>query len=150
MYSKAFKRALWFTLQWEGGYSNHPNDRGGPTNFGITQKVYDEYRKAHNLSTISIKDIVNEEVEEIYYNQYWKAIKGDDLPEANAVVAFDWAVNSGVASAKKALQVGNKDAQQMLKNRERFYRSISFGKNEVFIKGWLNRLQALKIYVRGE
>jgi lysozyme family protein len=31
------------------GYSLHPNDKGGETNFGITA-VYDAYRKTHGRS----------------------------------------------------------------------------------------------------
>ena len=29
----------------EGGYVNHPKDPGGPTNKGVTQRVYDACRK---------------------------------------------------------------------------------------------------------
>ncbi len=29
----------------EGGYVNHPKDPGGPTNKGVTQRVYEAYRK---------------------------------------------------------------------------------------------------------
>ena len=29
--------------RFEGGYSNHPADRGGPTNMGITQATLSEY-----------------------------------------------------------------------------------------------------------
>ena len=30
-------------LEREGGYVNHPDDRGGPTNYGITQRVYSDW-----------------------------------------------------------------------------------------------------------
>ena len=29
-------KAISTTLKWEGGYTDHPKDPGGPTNFGIT------------------------------------------------------------------------------------------------------------------
>jgi len=29
--------------RWEGGYSHHPADRGGPTKFGITAKTLADY-----------------------------------------------------------------------------------------------------------
>ena len=44
-----FIDALPFVLQWEGGYVNHPNDPGGATNKGVTQKVYDAWRAKNGL-----------------------------------------------------------------------------------------------------
>ncbi len=44
MPSTAFSESLPFVLRWEGGYVNHPNDPGGATNKGVTQKVYDGWR----------------------------------------------------------------------------------------------------------
>ncbi|WP_152536276.1 glycosyl hydrolase 108 family protein [Mesorhizobium loti] len=40
------KGALARLLAHEGGYSNHPSDPGGPTMKGVTQRVYDGYRRA--------------------------------------------------------------------------------------------------------
>lgn len=46
----------------EGGYVNHPKDPGGATNYGITQRVYDSYRKDRGQSARSVKQISADEV----------------------------------------------------------------------------------------
>ena len=70
---QSFKKALKFVLSMEGGYVNNPNDLGGETNFGITKKTYDAYRKANSLPPQSVKFISKNEIEEIYYKNYFLA-----------------------------------------------------------------------------
>ena len=61
MPSQAFQESLPFILRWEGGYVNHPNDPGGPTNKGVTQKVYDAWRRRQGLPTCDVKLIEDQE-----------------------------------------------------------------------------------------
>ncbi|RWK20700.1 MAG: N-acetylmuramidase, partial [Mesorhizobium sp.] len=82
-------------LAHEGGYSNHPADPGGATMKGVTQRVYDAYRKSKGLALRSVKRITGQELFEIYDRQYWDAVKGDLLPSGVDYVVFDGAVNSG-------------------------------------------------------
>jgi lysozyme family protein len=93
--SDSFARALEFALRWEGGYSLHPNDKGGETNFGITA-VYDAYRKTHGLSAQSVKKMSHTEVRDIYKKRYWDIAFCNLLPQKLAISHFDWAVNAGV------------------------------------------------------
>lgn len=148
--NESFKKALKFALRWEGGYANHPNDGGGPTNKGITQRTYDAWRQSLRQPCKSIKDITDEEVDGIYYTAYWKAIDADSLPEEVAIAAFDWAVNSGPTRVKKVLSSERSNPDQILKKRETFLKAIGVGKNSVFLKGWLNRIEALKKYLTEE
>jgi lysozyme family protein len=62
----------------EGGYVNHHKDPGGATNFGITQAVYDAYRK--NKAKQSVKLITEAEVAATYKTQYADKVRYDDLP----------------------------------------------------------------------
>lgn len=89
------KESLARVLAHEGGYSNHPADPGGPTMKGVTQRVYDGYRKGKGLATRSVKGITTDEVNAIYDRQYWDAVQGDVLPAGVDYVLFDGAVNSG-------------------------------------------------------
>ncbi|RWE83174.1 MAG: N-acetylmuramidase, partial [Mesorhizobium sp.] len=82
-------------LAHEGGYSNHPADPGGVTMKGVTQRVYDAYRRSKGLATRSVKGITGQELFDIYDRQYWDAVKGDQLPAGVDYVVFDGAVNSG-------------------------------------------------------
>lgn len=104
MSSKSFPQSLQLVLAHEGGFVNHPADPGGATNKGVTQGVYDTYRKSIGEKPRSVKSITKAEVEDIYRNQYWGKIDGDALPAGIDYAVFDYAVNSGVGKAVKDLQ----------------------------------------------
>lgn len=88
----------------EGGYVNHPKDPGGATNFGITQRVYDAYRRDRGLAARSVKQITSDEVAAIYRTQYADKIRYDDLPAGVDYATLDGSVNSGVSRGAKWLQ----------------------------------------------
>jgi lysozyme family protein len=99
-----FERSLKKVLTHEGGYIHHPKDPGGATNQGVTQRVYDDYRRQHGGPIRSVKDLTNSERDTIYRQRYWNLIKGDLLPAGISYVVFDGAVNSGVSQSVKWLQ----------------------------------------------
>lgn len=99
-----FDRCLSFSLDEEGGFVNHPADPGGATNCGITQAVYDAARARWGLAPRSVRDIEMGEVQSIYQDRYWLAIRGDDLLAGVDLAVFDAAVNSGPGQAAKWLQ----------------------------------------------
>lgn len=80
----------------EGGYAPaSPNDPGGETNFGIAKRYH---------PSLDIKNLTRAAAVQIYFDEYWKPIRGDELPLAVAFHLMDFAVNSGVSPAVKALQ----------------------------------------------
>lgn len=104
MVASSFEKSLKRVLIYEGGYSNHPDDPGGPTMKGVIQRVYDGYRKRKGQPTRSVKYLTESELQEIYRAQYWDQIRGDDLPSGVDFVVFDGAVNSGPSQSTKWLQ----------------------------------------------
>lgn len=100
----SFARSLKATLAWEGGYANHPKDPGGATMKGVTQRVYDAWRKGKGQKPRSVKQLEQAELEAIYKLQYWDAIEGDKLPLGLDMAVFDYAVNSGPSRAARSLQ----------------------------------------------
>lgn len=87
----------------EGGYVNHPADRGGPTNFGITQKTLSKYLEtAVTVDMVKAMDV--ETARDIYELNYYRAPRIDRLPPAIQHFLFDCAVNHGPRRAIKFLQ----------------------------------------------
>lgn len=99
-----FEKALALVLEDEGGWSDHPQDKGGATMKGVTQAVYDSYRKVRGRGPQSVKFISEQELRAIYKFQYWDKVHGDFLPSGLDYAVFDFAVNSGVSRASKYLQ----------------------------------------------
>jgi len=92
-----FDTAIDFILAHEGGatITEDPHDPGGLTKYGISQR-------AHPL--LNIRALTEAEAKQIYREQYWNKIRGDELPPALAVVVMDAAVNQGPHAAIRMLQ----------------------------------------------
>jgi lysozyme family protein len=89
---------------YEGGNVDDPRDPGGRTSRGITQRVYDGYRQRIGQPTRDVWQATEQEVRNIYRQQYWSAARCDDLPSGVDLIVFDGAVNSGVSQSVKCLQ----------------------------------------------
>ena len=100
MVASNFEACLDVTLEWEGGYSNHPDDPGGPTMHGIIQREYNAWRAKHGLALQPVRKISDDEVKAIYRAEYWDAMGCDNLSSGYDLVVFDAAVNNGVGRAK--------------------------------------------------
>jgi len=168
---KVFKDALELILKYEGGYVNHPDDPGGATNKGVTQNVYNKYRSSLGQPENDVKEITDNEVEEIYFERYWLTGKCNELPIKLAIVHFDTSVNTGIFQASKFLQrsinvlddgiIGPKTLEALkgfeevdviesyIEKRIEFYKNLVERKPQlkVFLKGWLNRVEHLKQHI---
>ncbi|KQS49473.1 MULTISPECIES: glycoside hydrolase family 108 protein [unclassified Sphingomonas] len=86
----------------EGGYSNHPADRGGPTRYGITQQV-----ARSNGYPGDMRNFPRDQAETIYRRLYWTRPAFDQIAERAPKIAeelFDTGVNMGPAVAATFLQ----------------------------------------------
>lgn len=93
-----FDRAFRELVGNEGGYSNHPDDPGGETNWGITVAIARE-----NGYVGAMKDMDQTVAKTIYARKYWLSAF-DSLPYPVAFQVFDGAVNSGIGQAVRWLQ----------------------------------------------
>jgi len=92
-----------YVIRSEGGYSNHPSDPGGRTNFGVTQEVWEDWVD-RKVTEEEMKRLTPEKVKPLYKELYWDRVKGDKLPSGVDYCVFDAAVNSGVRRASQWLQ----------------------------------------------
>lgn len=90
-------------LQYEGGFTNNPNDPGGMTNLGVTRRSWENYL-GRPVTEAEMRGLNHEKVRPFYKILYWDQVKGDSLPSGVDMVCFDAAVNSGPAWAAKRLQ----------------------------------------------
>jgi lysozyme family protein len=99
-----FDTAMPVLLVSEGGLVDNKKDPGGRTNKGVTQRVYNGFRRNSGNPIRDVSLIEDVEVFAIYRANYWDAVKGDELPLGVSYVVFDGAVNSGPMQATKWLQ----------------------------------------------
>lgn len=88
----------------EGGYSNHPDDNGGPTKYGVTIGELRIVRRDDSLTAEDVKMLGLDEAKQIFRRRYWDLVKADELPAGLDYAVSDFAYNSGVSRAVKFLQ----------------------------------------------
>lgn len=151
----------------EGGYVDHKNDKGGPTNLGITMKVLAEWRK----KPVTKEDVMNLDKDEaalIYKANYYDLVGGDKITSDKvSKILFDFGVNGGVGTINRIAQkianvtingiMGpqtiaavnkipeNIMIRELLQGIQRRYIDILLRDPSqiVFISGWINRSHIL-------
>ena len=103
MAASSYDEALARLLVHEGGYSNHPADPGGPTNWGITLRDARAYWK-RDATAADVRAMPVAVAKDIYRSKYWAAMRCDELPPGVDYAVFDYGVNSGIGRAGKVLR----------------------------------------------
>ena len=161
-----FEEIVSKTIKHEGGYVDHPNDRGGKTKYGITETVARNYGYEGRM-----QDLSKETAKEIYRQEFWNKVKADEFDEEIAYVLFDTAVNMGTGRAVMLLQetynrvtpdnnisvdgivgpetigaVNKSDREHILLGyiagrTQRYFDIVDNNDSQkVFIRGWLSRM----------
>ena len=162
-----FKEVVEKVIQLEGGFVEHPADSGGPTKYGITERVARKYGYQSDMRDLSIF-----EAKEIYRMAFWEKYdlnKIEDNQLAGRV--FSFGINAGMSTAIRKLQegcnllTGDDIAEDGLIGAETLQAVNSFGRPErilntlkalqaeyyldivrnnqtqhIFLAGWLNRI----------
>ena len=100
---ETFDEIIEVVLEHEGGYVDDPDDRGGATNWGVTQAVYENF-VGYKCDKEEIKNMDEDTAKEIYYEKFWKPSRADKLPAEVRETYFDMVVNHGQGGAVKILQ----------------------------------------------
>lgn len=109
-------KATKLMLVHEGGYTNHPGDPGGPTNFGIT--IHDFRKHINPQGTAQdVRNMTLAQAIRVYDINYWDKQNCDDLPAGLDYAVFDYGVNSGVGRPGLVLR-------RLLKMRDRGARPV--------------------------
>jgi len=99
----------------EGGYSNNPNDSGGETKYGVTERV----ARNHGYTGL-MKDLSYDFAYTVYKMDYWDKMRLSEISEISEMIAeeiADTAINTGTSRAGKILQ----KSLDVFNNRQKLY-----------------------------
>ncbi|GIW70413.1 MAG: hypothetical protein KatS3mg101_1160 [Patescibacteria group bacterium] len=159
----------WFKRipDFEGGYVNHPNDRGGCTNLGVTLKTWQSLGwdlDGDGVITCNDIKLLTKEHAEHVAKWFWNKVKGDQIKFGlTAEMLADWYWGSGgwgLYRARRALgltpstkplsdsevkhinKLGARAYELLYEARVQHFKDIVAAdpSQAVFLRGWLNRM----------
>ncbi len=132
------------TGKWEGGWSDHPDDPGGKTMYGITETRWHQYQDKMGMKRTPVRNITMAQALKFYRSEFWLACGADKLFPGVDLAVYDASVNSGVSRGRKWLlaSAGSNDHSETVKKicraRLSFMQSLKIWKT--FGKGWGRRV----------
>lgn len=160
-----------FILSFEGGFVNHPNDRGGATNRGVTiatwkAQGYDKDGDG-DIDVDDLRLITPADATRIMRLNYWNRFRADEIRDQSvANILVDWLWGSGkpaititqkllgvtadgIVGPKTIAAINKQPAHaffERIKTRRREYIDNIIKSNpsqKVFKAGWYRRLNAI-------
>ncbi len=165
-----FDKALLYCLQNEGGFADKADDKGGPTNKGITKAILTRYR-GKEATTDDVKTLGDNEIAAIYRAFFWGPLNISSLSQPIATAIFDTAVNQGQSAAIKLAQealgiradgiMGGNTVSALAyaepkefifdyigRIQDKYVKICMYAANQmVFLEGWLKRSRRLFLLI---
>jgi hypothetical protein len=149
-----FARCYRFVRAREGGFVDHPDDPGGATKWGVTQRTYDAYRRRRGHATRSVRALREDECWAIYQT-YWEGAGCEVLGWPLALAHFDASIHHGPTGAAGLLEAALAapfvdQPRAYLRARRRYMLRIvkRRPRSLKFLLGWIRRLRKLKLAMR--
>jgi lysozyme family protein len=106
-----FTKAMNFIRPNEGGFSNDPNDPGGPTNYGISLrylKTLGKYGDFDGDGDIDVDDVLlisKNMADDIYRRHFWNLMHYNQIDNQEiATKLMDFSINTGASRGHKLIQ----------------------------------------------
>jgi lysozyme family protein len=160
-------------LHLEGGYVNHPLDKGGPTKYGVILSVWQEHGHDKDgdgdIDAEDIKRLSEEDAAYVAKSVFWDYFRADFiLNQSVAEFIVDWGYNSGRKTVAKQVQRLLNVAQDGIVGaqtltainvcpQDHFFAILKAARKlfieriaerrpdqRVFYKGWMNRINSFK------
>lgn len=101
-----FNFAHTFSAKYEGGLTNHPNDPGGITNYGVSLRWLKSLGLAlgdidgdGDIDADDIRALTKQQAADLFKLKFWDAYNLSDLPEISAAAHYDCVMNTGPRQA---------------------------------------------------
>lgn len=117
MRDSTFEAALAVVHAHEGGFADGVADRGGPTHWGISLRFLrrlgdqdddgwldGDLDQDGDVDTNDVRRLSRDQADQIYFDQWWRRYRYDQLRPYVASKLFDTAVNMGHGRAARLLQ----------------------------------------------
>lgn len=151
-------------LKDEGGWTDHPADNGGKTNFGILFSEWQKWVHPRKTDVAQFKKITAEDAKAIYRAWYWDPLGCEHMKPGVAYMVFDCGLLHGIFNSARWLQysvdvkadghVGKKtlsalaeaDPSEVVASMHnwRMKRIKGHEDYKVFGRGWINRALRVK------
>lgn len=100
----AFGKAMNLVMKSEGGWANHPKDKGGKTRYGITEGTLAAAYSKGIVSYATLGKLTPEDAKKIYYDMFYSRYGWDKVQWFINYLGFDATVNHGIGGAARIFQ----------------------------------------------
>lgn len=134
-----FDQVMEWVFEDEGGVTVSQDEPGGISTWGVSRTAYSEYL-GRPVSMDEMKALTKDAAKKFYREKFWNAV-ATDKPAGLRYATFDFAINSGAATANKyANEHPTIDA--LCDARLVYLASLPNAKK--YLKGWTNRVNRVR------
>ena len=128
-----------WVIEDEGGATVSPDEPGGISTYGVSRTAYSEFL-GYPVSVADMKLLSKEAAKDFYRKKFWSVV-ATDKPAGLRYATFDFAINSGIATANKYADE-HPTIDALCDARLAYLAKLPTAHK--YLKGWTNRVNRVR------